>query len=65
MGLVGLTGLAYMPNESMANLVPKDPCDSEDPNLGTEALDPNNLDIVNFKDYKILAENWLEQHLWP
>jgi len=65
MNLAGVTGIAYIPNASIANLLPKDPCESEDPNLGTGAFDPNNLDIVNFRDYKFLAENWLEQHPWP
>jgi hypothetical protein len=55
----------YTMNMSPANLVPKDPNDSEDPNLGTNAFDPNNMDIVNFLDYRIMAEHWLEQHPWP
>ena len=55
----------YTINTSPANLVPKDPCESEDPNLGLGAFDPNNLDIVNFLDYRIMAEHWLEQHPWP
>jgi hypothetical protein len=51
---------------SPANLVPKDPNDSEDPNLGTNAFDPNNMDIVNFRDYSIIAESWLSgPFLWP
>jgi hypothetical protein len=56
----------YTINMSPANLVPKDPNDSADPNLGTGAVDPNNLDIVNFLDYAIMAEHWLEgPYLWP
>jgi len=55
----------YSRNRSLANVVPKDPNDSEDPNLGTGAVDPNNLDIVNFLDYRIMAEHWLESHPWP
>jgi len=55
----------YSINVSPANLVPKDPNESEDPNLGSNAFDPNNLDAVNFRDYSILAEHWLEQHPWP
>jgi hypothetical protein len=55
----------YTMNVSSANLVPKDPCDSEDPNLGSFAFDPNNMDIVNFLDYAVLADNWLEEFLWP
>ena len=55
----------YTGNMSLANLVPKDPCDSEDPNLAEFAFDPNNLDIINFLDYRIMAEHWLEKHQWP
>jgi len=56
----------YTGNMSPANIVPKDPCDSEDPNLAEFAFDPNNMDIVNFVDYRILAENWLSgPWLWP
>ena len=55
----------YTGNMSPANIVPKDPNDSEDPNLAEFAFDPNNMDIVNFVDYRMMAENWLEQHLWP
>jgi hypothetical protein len=55
----------YSVNTSPANVVPKDPCDSEDPNLGTGAFDPNNMDIINFLDYEIMAEHWLERHPWP
>ncbi len=55
----------YSVNTSPANVVPKDPCDSEDPNLATGAFDPNNMDIINFLDYEIMAEHWLERHPWP
>ena len=55
----------YSENTLVTNLVPKDPNDSEDPNLGSGALDPNNLDIINFLDYAIFADNWMEQLLWP
>jgi hypothetical protein len=57
--------VVYYPLDSPANLVPKDPCDSADPNLGSGALDPNNLDIVDFEDYCFLADNWLKEILWP
>jgi hypothetical protein len=55
----------YTLNMSPANMVPKDPCDSEDPNLGTGAFDPNNMDIVNFLDWAAFSKHWLEQHPWP
>ena len=56
----------YSVNTSVANLVPKDPCDSEDPNLASGAFDPNNMDIINFLDYRVMAENWLSgPWLWP
>jgi hypothetical protein len=64
MGLGGMTGLIYVPNTSVANISPKDPNLSPDPNL-KDGYDPNNLDIVNFLDYDLLAENWLEEYLWP
>ncbi|UCC22343.1 MAG: LamG domain-containing protein [Planctomycetota bacterium] len=63
--LAGLQGSIYVPLDVPANLVPKDPCDSADPNLGTGAFDPNNMDIVNFLDYSVLADNWLDETLWP
>jgi hypothetical protein len=53
-------------NTSTANLVPKDPYLSSDPNLKYNAYDPNNPDIVNFSDYAFLAVHWLEGPLlWP
>jgi hypothetical protein len=55
----------YQPLKSPANLYPKDPVLSIDPNLGVGAFDPNNEDIVNFKDYAKLANNWLKTLLWP
>jgi hypothetical protein len=62
--LAGVTEV-YDPLLSPANLVPKDPCDSADPNLGTGAYDPNNVDIVDFKDYTVMARDWLDEVLWP
>jgi len=50
-------GTFYVPLETPANLVPKDPPGAP--------FDPGNLDIVNFKDYAILADNWLDEFLWP
>jgi len=55
----------YRSNMSPANMVPKDPCESEDPNLASGAFDPNNMDIVNFLDYAAFAKHWLEVHTWP
>jgi len=63
--LAGLEGTIYVPLDLPTNLVPKDPCDSEDPNLGTGAFDPNNMDIINFLDYRIMARDWLKEVLWP
>ena len=63
--LAGLQGSIYVPLDVPANLVAKDPCDSADPNLGTGAFDPNNLDIINFLDYDVMAGNWLVEILWP
>jgi hypothetical protein len=65
LALLGQEGIMYVPLNSPANYVPKDPCDSADPNLGSGALDPNNLDIINFRDYLVIANNWLEEILWP
>ncbi|MHC4500045.1 MAG: hypothetical protein ACYS21_13130, partial [Planctomycetota bacterium] len=65
LALMGVEGVVYVPLDSPANYVPKDPCDSADPNLGTDALDPNNLDIINFRDYVFMANNWLKEILWP
>ncbi|GAI26512.1 unnamed protein product, partial [marine sediment metagenome] len=65
LALLGLEGVIYVPLDSLANYVPKDPCDSADPNLGSGVLDPNNLDIINFRDYLVIANNWLKEILWP
>jgi len=65
LSLSGIDQPTYFPNTSLANLTPKDPCDSEDPNLAVNAFDPNNLDIVNFNDYVVMANNWLKEILWP
>jgi len=64
--LAGVTDPVYDPLASPANLLPKDPCDSEDPNLGSGAFDPNNIDIVDFRDYRLMANDWLVGPiLWP
>jgi hypothetical protein len=57
LGLAGIEGIVYVPLTSAADLVEgiKDPCDPCDP------ID----DQIDFKDYNILANHWLEQHPWP
>ena len=57
MWLAGIAEPTHFLLESPANLYPK---------VGPFGFDPNNLDIVNFQDYAILANNWLaEEVLWP
>jgi len=63
--LAGRRDMTYFPNTSPANVAPKDPGDSEDPNLGSGAFDPNNVDIVDLRDYGVMANNWLKEILWP
>jgi hypothetical protein len=47
----------YFPNEEPSNLYPK---------VGPYGWDPNNVDIVDFRDFAVIAENWLaEEKLWP
>jgi len=46
----GCGALIYRPPMSPANLVDPEPMLSR---------------FVNFRDYRIMADNWLEQHLWP
>jgi len=66
LSLSGSTEKVYIANSSLANLAPKDPNLSPDPNLKYDAYDPNNPDIVNFLDYDVLADNWLAGPLlWP
>jgi hypothetical protein len=66
LALAGVVDMQYFPLTTLANLEPKDPCDSADPNLGSGVFDPNNVDIINFKDYAVMANNWLEGPiLWP
>ncbi|MHC4500006.1 MAG: hypothetical protein ACYS21_12935, partial [Planctomycetota bacterium] len=65
LALLGQEGVMYVPLDSPANYVPKDPCESADPNLGSGVLDPNNLDIINFRDYAFMANNWFKEILWP
>ncbi len=49
--LAGYTGPVYFPITSPANL--------------TDAGDPCEARFVDFKDYDILADHWLEELLWP
>jgi hypothetical protein len=58
--LAGLQGSIYLPLESPANFVRRVPDPAVDPHYY-----PNNPDIVNFLDYHVIAENWLNQILWP
>jgi hypothetical protein len=56
--LSGVKDPTYVPNPSVANLVPKSPPGGP--------YDANNPDIVNFFDYEKLAKNWLTgPYLWP
>jgi len=49
--MTGSTGSAYFDVYSPANL--------------TDAGDPCESRFVNFKDFDILADNWLTELLWP
>jgi hypothetical protein len=56
--LSGITDPTYVPNTSVANIVPKTPPPT--------VYDANDPDIVNFIDYNLLGEHWLEAPLlWP
>jgi hypothetical protein len=56
-GLVGIEGVVYIPNILPTNLVEK---------VGDEGVyNPLNPDIINFKDYSVLADNWFAEILWP
>jgi hypothetical protein len=56
--LSGVTGPTYVANTSLANVVPKSPPGGP--------YNPSNIDIVNFVDYDLLGEHWLEAPLlWP
>lgn len=57
MNLAGVEGIAYIPNQSVANLFPKLPPPT--------SYDPCDPDIVDFRDYRIMADNWLKEHMWP
>ncbi len=58
--LAGLQGSIYVPLSvpaNLVNLVPKVPPGAP--------FDPNNLDIVNFLDYSVLADDWLVDIPFP
>ncbi len=57
MGVAGVEGLIYMPLDSIADLV----VGIQDPNNPSEPID----DQVDFRDYSVLADNWLTEWLWP
>lgn len=58
--LAGIEGTIYVPLNLPANLVPRVPDPVVDPQYY-----PDNPDIVNFKDFDVLADNWLKQVLFP
>jgi len=51
---------AYVPLDNLANYVPRVPDPAVDPQYYS-----SNPDIVNFKDYCIVADNWLDEVLFP
>jgi hypothetical protein len=60
-GLAGLSTTFYEQLETVANLVVRVPDPAVDPNYY-----PSNPDIINFADYDVLADKWLEgPTLWP
>ena len=57
MGLAGVEGIVYVPNELRTNLVPK---------VGDEGVyNLDNPDIINLRDYAVMADSWLAEILWP
>jgi hypothetical protein len=61
LGLAGLSTTFYDPLEEPTNLVVRVPDPAVDPNYY-----PSNPDIINFSDYDVLADKWLEgPTLWP
>ncbi|MHC4069081.1 MAG: LamG-like jellyroll fold domain-containing protein [Planctomycetota bacterium] len=57
MWLAGKADPTYFPLEEESNLYPK---------VGSYGYDANNVDIVNFKDFSVIADHWLEgPTLWP
>jgi hypothetical protein len=61
LGLAGLSTTFYDSLETATNLVVRVPDPAVDPNYY-----PSNPDIINFDDYDVVAEKWLEgPTLWP
>ena len=60
MGLAGVEGTIYFPLDEPTNLVVRVPDPAVDANYY-----PSNPDIVNFKDYDVMADNWLKEYLFP
>ena len=58
--LAGLSGNIYVPLDVPPNLVPRVPDPAVDPNYY-----PSNPDIVNLRDFDVLADSWLNQVLFP
>jgi hypothetical protein len=57
MGLAGVEGIVYVPCGSPADLV----IGIKDPNDPNQPID----DQVDFLDYAMFADNWLQEFLWP
>ena len=57
MGLSGLTGMQYLPLETVSNIVIKDPPGGP--------YNEENRDVVNLRDYAAMADSWLTEILWP
>jgi hypothetical protein len=55
-------GFCYEPLKSPANLYPRK---AQPPTYPDDPNNPYESDVVNYKDYAVLAENWLEEILWP
>jgi hypothetical protein len=58
--LAGLSGNIYVPLDVPPNFVPRVPDPAVDPQYY-----PLNPDIVNFRDFGVLADSWLNQILFP
>jgi len=57
MGLSGLTGMQYLPLDVPSNIIVKDPPGGP--------YNEGNKDVVNLRDYAVMADNWLAEILWP
>jgi len=60
LGLAGVSEAQYGPLDVSSNVLPRIP----DP-VYVPAYDPNNPDIIDFRDYSVLADNWLEDLQFP